>query len=431
MNRNAVKRAEATKTATVRRALGGLTLGALARPGPRTLCILSGRLSGGGWCAGPATPAAVQRGHARAGKWVARGSAVSGLGALALMAAAAVLPGFSQSGFSQSVATAISGGFFGPGHDAGHDAGEGPGQGPGERLGPGLAQQTRGPERGTAGKVAARPALVGATAGDGGAWTWRDHVFDPDRAIGFYSGLAHTQPATITVTGNNDGAVTISDFDWIGKPFDNPIYYGVRIRRWNPLGMFGSMIDVNHAKAIADKESVATLTGAHNGEPLPAKAKIRDAFSHLEFSNGHNMVTYNGLLKLGWLFGRVRPYVGAGAGVSLPHTEFGFRGDEARTYKYQFGGFVGQGVAGIEVDLGRTVLLFEYKFTYAPMDVPLSHAWKAPVMITDLWTQFDRWWRGIEPPGGRLQVDLLSHHGIAGVMVKTGRAGVYNRPASE
>ena len=260
-----------------------------------------------------------------------------------------------------------------------------------------------------------------ATAGSE-RWTWKDHLFDPDRAVGFYSGLAHTQPSTITID-NKGEKVTVKDFNWIGKPFDNPIYYGVRIRRWNPGGWFGSMIDVNHAKAIADRQSEASLTGSHNGKPLPAKEKVGKVFSHLEFSNGHNMVTYNGLLKLGRILGVIRPYAGIGAGVSLPHTEVGFRGDKARTYKYQFAGFAGQAIAGIEVDLGRAVLLFEYKFTYAPYDVPLSQAWKAPVMITDLWTQMSRWWRGVEPPGGRLTVDLATHHGIAGVMVKTARPG--------
>jgi len=257
--------------------------------------------------------------------------------------------------------------------------------------------------------------------------SWFERLMDPNRAVGAYGGIAYTYPDTVRIK-KDASEITVRDFDWIGKPFVAPIYYGARVWRWSPVGQFGTMVDFIHAKAIANPDTTATFTGTHNGQPLPKSAPIKDVFSKLEFSHGHNILTYNGLMRLGTLFGRVRPYVGAGAGVSLPHTEIGFAKDNARTFEYQFAGFAGQAVAGIEIDLGQTSLFLEYKFTYAPHDVPLSHEPKGSVLPVDLWRQFSAWWRGETPPGGRLSVNLTSHHGVAGVMVKTGRAAVPAKP---
>ena len=67
------------------------------------------------------------------------------------------------------------------------------------------------------------------------AKTWRDHLFDPARAVGGYGGIAHTHPAVVRIK-KSDGDVTVRDFDWIGKPFTAPIYYGARIWRWASFG---------------------------------------------------------------------------------------------------------------------------------------------------------------------------------------------------
>jgi opacity protein-like surface antigen len=271
--------------------------------------------------------------------------------------------------------------------------------------------------------VVPKPAQVtpdtraGAVAGGGSSW--RDWLVDPARAFGGYGGVTYTYPSTVRIK-NGDEEVTVKGFDWIGKPFEAPIYYGARIWRWNSLRGFGTMVDFTHAKSIAKPDDVATFTGTHNGKALPPKAPVKDVFSKLEFSHGHNMLTYNGMVRLGTLFGWLRPYVGGGAGVSLPHTEIGYANENVRTYEYQFAGFAGQGLAGLEIDLGRTSLFLEYKFSYAPYDVPLSHEPNGHLLVTDVWRQFMAWWRGESPPGGRLTVRLATHHGIAGVMIKAG-----------
>lgn len=247
-------------------------------------------------------------------------------------------------------------------------------------------------------------------------------------AFGGYGGVAYTHPAEVRIKNKDRTDLKVRDFGWIGRPFKAPIYYGIRIQRWQPAGHVGAMLDFTHAKAIARRDDIATFSGKLNGQPVPEKQRIGDVFRHLEFSHGHNMLTLNGLMRMLPSWNRFRPYLGGGAGISLPHTEVGIISENARTYEYQFAGFVGQGLAGLEVQLGRASLFFEYKFTYAPYDVPLSHEPYGWLLVTDLWRQFSAWWKGEEPPGGHLSVTLSSHHGIAGVMVKSRPAAVGHAP---
>ncbi|MFM1814851.1 MAG: hypothetical protein RLZ98_1546 [Pseudomonadota bacterium] len=256
--------------------------------------------------------------------------------------------------------------------------------------------------------------LARGTAGEPGEYTLMRRQWQ----VGGYSGISHTHQSTVHIKNGDDTDMTVSGFNWIGRPFKAPIYYGLRGITWSPMSRFGGMLDFTHAKAIANAGDTAKFTGKRNGKPLASEAKIGDTFRHLEFSHGHNMVTLNGLLSLMPHGARIRPYIGAGGGIALPHTEVGFKGDNARTYEYQFAGYVGQGLAGVEVPLGRISLFVEYKFSYAPYHVPLSHEPYGWLLVTDLWRQFSAWWRGEAPPGGTLKTTLASHHGVGGVLLR-------------
>jgi opacity protein-like surface antigen len=236
--------------------------------------------------------------------------------------------------------------------------------------------------------------------------------------VGGYGGVAHTYRSAVKVNNPGRTNMTMTDFDWIGQPFKSPIYYGLRAMWWGSVTPFGGMLDFTHAKAIAKRDDTASFSGTLNGQKLAEKAKVGDVFKHMEFSHGHNMVTLNAMARMGALVPRLRPYVGVGAGVSLPHTEIGFRTENGRTYEYQFAGFVAQGVAGIEVPLGRASVFLEYKFSYAPYDVPLSGVTRGWLLVTDLWRQLRARLSGEKPPGGRLSTTLASHHGIGGVLVR-------------
>lgn len=233
---------------------------------------------------------------------------------------------------------------------------------------------------------------------------------------GGYLGVTYTHPSTVTIKNPGRTDLQVGDVDWIGMPFKSPIYYGLRARRWAAGSSLGTMLDFTHAKAIAPFSDDVTFSGTHEGKPLPPKAKVGDVFKHFEFSHGHNMVTLNALARIGSF--RVQPYVGAGAGVSLPHTEIAFRNESGRTYEYQFAGLTGQVLAGLEVRFGSTSVFVEYKLSYSPYDVPLSGVVNGWLLVTDVWGQLRAWISGIKPPGGRLTTPLLTHHAIGGAMVR-------------
>lgn len=239
--------------------------------------------------------------------------------------------------------------------------------------------------------------------------------------VGGYVGVSHTYPSAVTVSNPPSTQMTVTGFNWKGMPFKSPIYYGVRAQRVPSGAGLGAMLDFTHAKAIAVPEDVATFTGTRNGRPVTPSARIGDVFKHLEFSHGHNILTANGLYRFPALLGGVRPYVGLGAGITLPHTEVGFRDENARTYEYQFAGFAGQVVVGLEIPAGPAAAFLEWKLTYAPYSVPLSHEPYGWLLVTDLWRQFRAWMTGDKPPGGTLRTTLLSHHGVAGIMARVSR----------
>lgn len=241
--------------------------------------------------------------------------------------------------------------------------------------------------------------------------------------LGAYGGTSYTYPSVVRITKPAVTDLTVKDFAWDGLPFKSPIYYGLRLQRWpGAAAGFGAMVDFTHAKTIARADDMASFSGTRDGQPVAPKARIGDVFKHLEFSHGHNMVTLNGLARLPILLPRIRPYIGIGGGITLPHTEVGFRNEQARTYEYQFAGFVGQALGGIEVNLGRVSVFLEYKFSWAPYEVPLSHEPTGFILFTDLWRQFRAWALGLAPPGGRLSTQLATHHGISGVLLPVGAA---------
>jgi lipid A oxidase len=237
--------------------------------------------------------------------------------------------------------------------------------------------------------------------------------------IGAYLGAPYTYPSNVTVTKPGTHDFTAEDVGWDGKPFTNPVYYGVRIARWLTSGRTGAMLDFTHGKTIFRPDEEAAFKGIMDGAALPDRARLGDAFKRLEFSHGHNMLTFNGLLRLFSFHPRLNLYVGAGAGVSLPHTEINLKSDPHRTYEYQFAGPVGQALIGLEFRLPRATYFLEYKFTYASNTVPLTFR-DGTWLFADLWRQFSRWWRSEPPPGGFVSTELASHQVIFGVGARFG-----------
>ena len=242
-----------------------------------------------------------------------------------------------------------------------------------------------------------------------------------DMMIGAYGGAPYTYPSDVHMTKPPSHDFTAKDVQWRGEPFKSPIYYGVRIIRWLGGGATGAMLDFTHSKTIAELKKEASFSGTIDNAPAPAKAVLGDVFRRLEFSHGHNMLTLNGVLRLPSLLPRLSPYIGAGAGISLPHTEVQVRDAPARTYEYQYTGPAAQALLGLEVRVGRMSYFIEYKFTFARYEAPLTYR-DGTVLFGDLWQQFKRWISGEPPPGGYVTTLLSSHQLIAGLGVRTAGA---------
>lgn len=245
-----------------------------------------------------------------------------------------------------------------------------------------------------------------------------------ETTIGAYTGVPYTYPTAAHIKGAGDNPATdftIDPVGWYTDPFKSPIYYGARIARWFSGGKTGTGVDFIHSKAIAPLDDEANFSGTLDGQPLPGRARIRDVVKKLEFSHGHNMLLLTGFLRLPSIGARISPYVGAGGGVLLPHTEFAYtNGSRPRTYEYNYAGPAGQALAGFEIRLSKLSLFVEYKFTYGHYGAPLSEA-EGSWLPLDLWRQVSRWFAGEAPPGGHISTEVVSHQVVSGLTVRLAR----------
>ena len=243
-----------------------------------------------------------------------------------------------------------------------------------------------------------------------------------DRVFGAYLGAPYHYPSDFRLTKTGQHDLTIKDIAWYTHPFENPLYYGARWQSWDASNRFGWMIDFTHSKAYSPMQEDKTFEGTLDGQPVPPKAKVSDYFDKLEWTHGHNMLTLNGLMRFA-AFGRFQPYAGAGAGISLPHSEIHLKADPSRTYEYQYTGPCAQALFGVELRLKTGSVFIEYKFTWADYWGPLTGrdgSW----LPMDMWRQFSRWWSGEVPRDGWAGARLVSHQAVSGFLVRFKPVGV-------
>jgi hypothetical protein len=242
-----------------------------------------------------------------------------------------------------------------------------------------------------------------------------------ETVLGAFTGVPYTYPSPARI--ENPGAKAATDFTidpvaWYTNPFKSPIYYGARVAQWFTGGRAGTGVDFIHSKALAPLNDEANFSGTLEGAPLPPRAPIKDVLSKLEFSHGHNMLLLTGFLRLPSIGARISPYVGAGAGASLPHTEVEYEnGSHPRTYEYNYAGPAAQALAGFEIRLSKLSVFVEYKFTYADYNAPLSEV-DGSWLPLDLFRQAKRWLAGEPPPGGHISAKLVSHQVVGGLAVR-------------
>jgi lipid A oxidase len=188
--------------------------------------------------------------------------------------------------------------------------------------------------------------------------------------ISVYGGANWNFSSDVKVESPNVlGGHETRSIDWDGGSFEMPPYWGVRGTYWLSKGSnWGFAIEYTHQKAIADIDYAT------------------DEFSHLEFTDGNNLVLLEALYRFSPMMnGTLVPYVGAGVGVTIPHVEVTFRqGPNNRTFEYQCCGPAAQIMAGLEYKLNEAWSLFtEAKLSYSHIDADLKDGGG---LETDLWS---------------------------------------------
>ena len=141
---------------------------------------------------------------------------------------------------------------------------------------------------------------------------------------------------------------------WDGKSFEMPPYYGIRGTWWrSPELGFG--VEFTHAKVYAPA-----------GE-RPA------GFTRMEFTDGHNLLTFNVTRRWNDQWGAATPYVGGGVGVAFPHVDVEHPASGSDTYGYQLTGGAMRLTAGVSYPINDRFSVFgEYQFTYSSNSADLD-----------------------------------------------------------
>lgn len=171
--------------------------------------------------------------------------------------------------------------------------------------------------------------------------------------ITIFTGLQESPHSVIRGEDETLGALDFTAA-WEGRSLSAPPYYGARVTWWG-AGRFGWGFELTHDKVYADD---ATLGG--NG------------FNRLEFTDGLNIITVNGVWKGTQRALNITPYGGVGAGVAIPHVDIEPDGGP-HTWEYQLTGPAVRWFAGVRYDLrGDWDLIGEYQGTYSLNEVQLD-----------------------------------------------------------
>jgi lipid A oxidase len=206
-------------------------------------------------------------------------------------------------------------------------------------------------------------------AGSAAADTW---------GVSLYGGWNGSFDSDVNFTGPGTNW-TVRSVPWDGLSFTftgAAPYYGARLSYWpSALPGWGLAFDFTHAKVQARRDATVSYSGTINGTPPPGSAPVSSLFDVLEFTDGLNLLTLNALYKLP-SYGMIHPYVGAGAGISIPHVEVTGNGGSVpfpRTFAYEFGGPAAQALIGAEIAISNRVSLFaEYKLSWTSINSSMN-----------------------------------------------------------
>lgn len=210
----------------------------------------------------------------------------------------------------------------------------------------------------------------------------------PDIQVGIYGGGSETLDNAIALEQPNGTNLLLRNVGWSSRPRHMPPYHGFRGTWWSArLPALGVMGDLTYIKAIARKDRRVEQSGKRDGADVPAREPLSVTFRRLEFTDGLNLLTINGVLRTAPLLDRIRPYFGLGVGLSIPHVEVRRANAATRTFGFQLAGVAFQLIAGIEWRLrprDRFSAFSEFKLNYATVKADLKGG---GTLATNLWTK--------------------------------------------
>ena len=171
--------------------------------------------------------------------------------------------------------------------------------------------------------------------------------------IGVYGGIQSSPHSRITGKHSTSGAQYSELVGWEGKSFDAPIYYGIRTTFWRN-DKLGYGAEFTHAKAYA-----------------PSNALQNAGFDRLEFTDGHNIITFN--INRRWELGDFKTYSLVGLGIAMPHVD-ALPSGGLHTFEYQYTGPAVRAAVGLSRKLSEDFSIFtEYQFTASDNKVSLRN----------------------------------------------------------
>ena len=104
-------------------------------------------------------------------------------------------------------------------------------------------------------------------------------------------------------------------------------------------------------------------------------------YTRLEFTDGANPVTVLAMRR--FTYREVKPYVGAGLGISVPHVEVQWSGS-TKTFEYQYGGPVATVVAGLSYPYNDKWSLFtDFQMHYMKINAAIDSGRLKTNLITN------------------------------------------------
>ena len=162
-----------------------------------------------------------------------------------------------------------------------------------------------------------------------------------------------------------------------------------------------------------------TSPAPSTAQPLPPRARIADVVSKLEFSHGHNMLLFNGLVRLPGIGARVSPYAGAGVGaLAAAHRVPADQRQPPAHLRIQLRRPRCAGAARRRDPPRARVVLRRVQVHLRRTTRRRCRQMDGSWLPLDIWRQVKRWFAGEPPPGGHISTRARRHQVVSGLAVR-------------